>query len=371
MKLPIVHSITENTKLEPFERIQELLAFCSRLCIDDFYSQDILSAFAQAGYVKDILKCVLPMREIDEETSLSIFSSLEAKSAEFDEKIFKKDVKDTVLAISIRQKEGSDTLKKAIPMFPNLSPFLMFACNPEDLPEHPLLNDDLSKFAYGAKTVNYIEGFKPPRISLILRGEIPEDISAEDIPALLEIENFFDGATGGNFDKFDLLSKKFIYNPDYKALLWKPFYKSLDSNPYCLCKLCLLCPPDFFESCLELLIPKLSQFLTVDRKGGLDLTIFALIKIQENKKASLKFISCMSDIIPVLLDIISNGDAYERLDTMKVLQLMIPSIFPSALEPHKHAVLKKLLYALDDPKREVRNEAAAARIAWMKVPSSV
>ena len=46
---------------------------------------------------------------------------------------------------------------------------------------------------------------------------------------------------------------------------------------------------------------------------------------------------------------------------------MVSTIFPSALEPHKHVVLKKLLYALDDPKREVRNEAANARIAWMKV----
>ncbi|EAY13770.1 hypothetical protein TVAG_467850 [Trichomonas vaginalis G3] len=355
----LVSAISENnTEIigddKPFSTISEVVAFASRLSVSPFFARFLLPAIAKGGFVKELLKCILPLHEIPSETCDSILSALNA---------LQNPHKDAVLSVAIRSPRGF--LLDAMIKYTRISDLLLFAAFPSEVPSRPNLTSDLAKFAYGAKTSNYFEGFHPPAASLCFRNEITSEFCAEDIPILLEMENFFDGATGAVFNKFDLLNERFMYNDEYKTYLWKPFYRNLFDKPKILCKLCLLCPPDFFLSVLSEFILLLPSFIENDTKGGLDLTIFALMSL--NKRDQIAMISTMSTLVVAVCDVVKNGDNYERLDACKVLRAMTAQLPTDACVPHKRLVMKTLNVALDDNKREVRNAAALARVDWSKI----
>lgn len=339
----------------PFEKLSEVVAFSSRLCASTFFARYLLPAIARGGFTKELLKCILPLNELNAETCESILEAVNA---------LENPNKNVVLSVAIRAPNGF--LISAMFKYSRISDLLLFAARPSEVPNTPpALNSDLAKFAYGAKTSTYCSGFHPPAAALAFRNEITEEFCAEDIPILLEMENFFDGAIGGDFNKFQLLEERFLYNDDYKISLWKPFYKSLNDKPGILCKLCLLCPPDFFQSMLSEFVLLLPAFIENDTKGGLDLTIFALMSL--SRRDQIAMISTMAPLVNVVCQVLANGDAYERLDACRVLRALTVQLPTDACQPHKRMVMKALGVALDDDKREVRNEAANARVAWLKI----
>ena len=355
IKNQLIQQLKTNNICPPFENEKDLITFITKLSVIQYYAPSFLAAFAETHKFRALLNCILPLEYIPDETSTILLESIS--------KYFSKDLTDVVFAIGLRT--SNDILSKSIELYPNLSSMLIFVTHPKFIPNNCIINSPLSEFAYGAKFETFKDGFHPPLTSLAFRNNFTDSFSPKFIPELLELENTLDNALGDLFDKFDILQSRFIYDPDYKMTLWGKYYNNLDNDLFLLCKLCLLCPPDFYLSSIHKFIPLLPNFLEIDPKGGLDLIIFTLLNL--NGRSTIIFITKMSEIIPKILNLLKFKDPRIRLDSCKALRSM-PSILPSAAcDAHRNNITRSLKLVLDDPKREIRIEAGEARLTWLRV----
>jgi len=340
---------------KPFASERDVIQFVSKLSVVQFFAPRFLKVLAETKKYRDLLRCILPLESLEIETVRLLFETISLN--------YISEMDDLVFAIALRASD--ELLFESINMYPNISPLLIYVAPQEAIPSDVPLTDPLTQFSYGAKFVRFPPGFIPPPTSLAFRNSFDSSFNESLIPELLRLENLLDNAVGQHFDKFEILQTRFLYDPDYKMTLWGKYYNTLDNNLFCLCKLCLLCPPDFFLSSIQRFIPLLSSFLDVDPQGALDLCIFSLVNL--NGRTTITFITKMNDIIPKILSLFTSNNSRIRLDSCKVLRAMASALPAPACEAHKANVLRSLKPILDDPKREIRQEAANTRCAWIKI----
>lgn len=350
--IPLTKAISNNEK---FGNSTDPLVFASHLSISPIMKTLICEAFIESRHFRDLLSIVLTAESLPDDFSEPLLQKLDS--------IYSQDARNVVLAIAVRS--SPEVIAKALHNCVNIYPIVFSACEPSNLPENIPLDDPQIQLLVSCKLSAYPAGFAPDPIAFAIRNELPEDFKATDIPRLLDFENQFDQVNGA-IDKFDLVSKFFLYDPDYKIQLWQKFHMSLDDDPLDLCKLCLLCPPDFFIEDMVRLLPFISTFFDYDVSGTLDLLFFILLKISPRSMISL--IKEMNAIMGKLLQLLYHENPHVRLDVCRILYSIPAQINESACGAHKSRVCKALRVVLDDNKREIRKVAAEARVVWFKIP---
>lgn len=384
---PLIEAILNKS---PFYGINNaaVVEFASKFTNIPTFSGKLFEAMAKAGDYKDLIHSILPQQNLDDSLATNLLDALK-DDADADTLILTVALRssDNVIKDQLNNnyKEDGDSNSKD-EIFHRHKELILSAARPSAVPSDFLESGQISTeklhLLYSSKFTTYPTNFTPDRISLALRNTFTSDFTPDDIGRLFDFENQFDSATGKTFEKFDLLSQRFIYNSDYKATLWEKYHDSLIDNPGCYLKLCLLCPPAFFAIDMQRAIPLFPIFLTCDVKGTLDLIIFTIMHISEvnedlegtvpTVKAALineEFIAQVPAIlnsILAFLDPAVTKDARIRLDVCRVISLLPMAVPIETLAAHKSSVLRKFKKVLDDPKREVRQIAASANMLWMK-----
>lgn len=350
---PLINAIQENKSFYDLNS-KEVLLFASKLIKSSFFSKYILATFAKIKNYSLLLKLILPFKNLDDEISSSLLESLENAPEE----------KDLVLAIAIRS--SGKVISEHILKKNKLFYYLLASANIEYIPESVIdLSDPKTFLIYSSKT-DKLQKYHP--LALSLRCKFSDDFNEENIIDLLDFENQFEVAVGSTFDKIEMISKKYIYNPNYKIVLWEYFHDKLEKKPLCFLKLCLLCPPEFYLSEINKIVHLLPSFLEADIKSFLDLMIFTLVNIDS---ISTDFSNVLDKVVPKLILALDDKDPYVRLDTVKVLHLIPLNVPEDDCSKYKSNITRNLRRILDDNKREIRKEAAEAQLIWFKVENPV
>lgn len=384
---PLIDSIINKSAFYGINSNSGVVEFASKFTNVPSFSGPLFEAMAKAGNIKDLSRSILPQKILDDSIATILLDAL--KNVE--------NASSLILAIAIRSNDAVITSQlnnnyKDISSTNNTlirhKELIFSAAKPSAVPlnyiEAGQISTDKLKLLYSAKFTEYPQNFTPDRLALAIRGTFTNDFEPADIGRLLEFENQFDSALGDSFEKFEIISTRFVYDSEYKAALWDKYHNNLSSKPECYLSLYLLCPPEFFASDMDRAIPLFPLFLKCDIKGSLDLLIFTIINIlnassdmEENVQSAFQG-SALIDLfmdhfeliinsILLLLDPATTKDAHIRLDVCRIINLLSVAIPTKKLAPYRSAILRKLKKTLDDPKREVRQVAAQANMSWIKV----
>jgi hypothetical protein len=107
------------------------------------------------------------------------------------------------------------------------------------VPEFPSVRSPQIDLTFHKKVAQ--SQFTPNPVASVLRNEFLPDLSPNDIPLLLEFENYLDGSfdPDSGFDKFEFISNNFLWNFNYKQPLWQIFHHSLNDFSHIMSDLCL------------------------------------------------------------------------------------------------------------------------------------
>ena len=359
---PLIHSILSHSSFHDFQSPDSVIDFASKLTSSTKFSGPLFKAMAKVGDYRDLTKCILLQSTLDDEVSDSLLNTLSGSES----------VDTLVLAIALRSSDELIRKKLQSPITDKKHEELIFAsANPSIIPLNYNLSTEKLNLLYSAKIDKYdttlpnLHDFKPHILALAIRGEFTDDFKPDDIGKLLDFEDQFDGATGSIFDKFELISKKFIYNPNYKETLWNNWHARLSNHPGCFLDLCLLAPPEYFLRDIKTIIPAFPNFMKANLKRSLDLLIFALLNL--NDELGEIFTLQLDSIIKELINALSSPDPHIRLDTARIFQLLTVSTYLDDISSYKPEVTRKLRKVLDDPKREVRQMASQANFYWIRL----